>query len=496
MDRDERESLAGTLDALVDALSEERARHEAGLEPEPALQRLFPPRGPAAHPEMVRRLRAAGDELMARRVATLRAEWHAAEREEAWRAAESAARVEGPDGKVLLAEAERALPREPDRARRQALARAIAAALAGPAVERVAAAEVRARARAEAGLAPDWASVVEGDQLLAATDDVWRELLTFVARRDLGLRPAPAGDLDRADLLRLLAFPALDGLLRPPALAAAVRSAVADLGLDLGAVRVDEPRAPGAWPGARAHERRVLYRAAGGAADWPALLDALGRALASAPHRPHARDAAFGPALGGLLAGLCLEPAWLAARLELSRAQVPEVLRALGLRRLLHLRCAGAALRVAAEVERGLAGQAWREAHREALSSALLAGWDGVRAARDADAAPLAASVRGFAEGERLRAALRERFDEDWWRNPRTKEHLAGLLAAGRLPDLAEPSPRAPAGLAEPSPRAPAGLAEPSPSAPAVLAEPSPRAPAGAHAAGEGLARLLERGGR
>lgn len=455
MDGDERESLARTLDGLVAALEEERSRHEAGLEPEPALHRLFSPRGAAAHPETVKRLRAAGDEPMARRVATLRAEWHAAEREEAWRAAESAAVVEGPDGRVPLAEAERALPREPDRTRRLALARAIAGALEEPAAAREAAAEVRARARAEAGLPPDWGTVVEGDQLLAATDDAWRDLLAFTARRDLGLAPAPSGDLARADLLHLTAFPALDGLLRPLALAAAVRSAVKDLGLDLARVRVDEPGSATAWAGARAHGPRVLHRAAGGLPDWAALLDALGRALAAAHHWPHARDAAFGPALGGLLAGLCLEPGWVVARLELTRAQAPEVLRALGLRRLLHLRCAAAALRVATEVERGLSGQAWREAHREALSSALLAGWDGVRASRDAEAAPLAATVRGFAEGERLRAALRERFDEDWWRNPRTREQLAGLLAAGRLVDAE---------------------------------------PASAHAAGLGLARLLERG--
>jgi hypothetical protein len=30
---------------------------------------------------------------------------------------------------------------------------------------------------------------------------------------------------------------------------------------------------------------------------------------------------------------------------------------------------------------------------------------------------------------------VRERFDEDWWRNPRTAAHLGALLAAGRLPD-------------------------------------------------------------
>jgi hypothetical protein len=445
MDGDERESLDRIMDALAGALEEERARHEAGLEPAPSLTRLFPPNGPAAHPEMVRRLRAAGDEPMATKVAALRAEWHAAEREEAWREAEAAAVVEGPDGRVRLAEAERALPLEPDRSRRRALARAIAAALEAPAAAREAAAEVRARVRAESGLAPDWATVVEGDELLASTDDAWRELVGFAARRDLDLRPAPAGDLERADLLRLLAYPALDGLFRRPALDAAVRGAAADLGLDLSAVRVDEPGAAGAWPGARARGRRVLFRASGGLADWPALLDALGRALAAAHHPPHARDAAFGPALGALLAGLCLEPAWVASRLELSRAQLPEVVRALGLRRLLHLRGAGAALRVATEVERGLSGQAWREAHREALSSALLAGWDGVRASRDAEAAPLAEAVRGFAEGERLRAALRERFDEDWWRNPRTREHLAGLLAAGRLLE-GEPAPAAAAG--------------------------------------------------
>ncbi len=455
MDGDERESLARTLDGLTGSLEAERARHEAGLEPEPRLLALFPPKGAAAHPEMVKRLRAAGDEAMARRVAALRAEWHAAEQEERWRAAEAAAVAEGPDGRLPLAAAERAIPREPDRDRRRALARAVAEAMAPAAALREGAAETRARLRAESGLPPDWAIVVEGDQLLASTDDAWRDLLTFAARRDLGLAPGPAGDLTRADLLHLLAFPSLDGLFRPAALAEAVRGTARDLGLALDAVRVDEPAGAAAWPGTRAHGARVLHRPWGGLADWPALLDALGRALTAAVHPPHARDEAFGPALGGLLAGLCLEPAWLAARLGLGRAEAPEVLRSAGLRRLLHLRCAAAALRVATEVERGLSGQAWREAHREALSSALLAGWDGVRAARDADAGRLAAVVRGFAEGERLRAALRERFDEDWWRNPRTREHLAGLTAAGRLADAE---------------------------------------PAGAHAAGAGLAALLERG--
>jgi hypothetical protein len=98
---------------------------------------------------------------------------------------------------------------------------------------------------------------------------------------------------------------------------------------------------------------------------------------------------------------------------------------------------------VAAEVERGLSGAAWREAHREALSAAALASWDGAFASRDADATALAASLAGAAAAARLREEIRERLDEDWWRNPRSAAHLAGLVAAGRLdPGEAAPAPR------------------------------------------------------
>jgi len=65
-----------------------------------------------------------------------------------------------------------------------------------------------------------------------------------------------------------------------------------------------------------------------------------------------------------------------------------------------------------------------------------------VRASRDGETGPLVMAVRGLAEAERLRALLRDRFDEDWWRNPRTREHLAGLLAAGRLPETQPASAR------------------------------------------------------
>ncbi|GAO05449.1 hypothetical protein PSR1_04363 [Anaeromyxobacter sp. PSR-1] len=85
-------------------------------------------------------------------------------------------------------------------------------------------------------------------------------------------------------------------------------------------------------------------------------------------------------------------------------------------------------------MERGLSGARWREAYAEAMEGATAARWEGVRAARDADAAAHAAALRGADAGERLRRDLRERLDEDWWRNPRAAPLLAGLLAAGALP--------------------------------------------------------------
>jgi hypothetical protein len=439
MDADEREHLAGEVDALAAALDEERFRHVAGLEPEPALARLFSAHGRAAHRETVAALRQAGNADLALRVAALRAERAAAEHEEAWRAAEARATGPGPRGPEPLAALERAIPRERDGERREALARAAAEAMGPAASAREAWAETRARARAEVGLAPDWPAVVDGDEALAASDDAWRDVSAYAARRELG--PARKGRaLSRADLLHVLALGRWDGPFRPGMLAVALRLTLEPLGL-AGRVRIDEADHPARWPGAHAVGGRVSFRPRGGAGDWQDLLAAAGRAIAAAAP-PSRRDPVLAEALAWLLGSLALEPRWLAARADVERRHALDAVRDLSLRRLFALRCDAAALRVATEVERGLSGAAWREAHREALAAATGAAWDRVRAARDADAVALAARVRGAAAGEALRAEVRERLDEEWWRNPRTAAHLAGLLAAG-WPSGAEAQPPA-----------------------------------------------------
>jgi hypothetical protein len=434
MDSAEMDQVAGEVDALQAALDQERFRHVAGIDQDPSLAPLFSARSRAAHKETVAALREAGSQALAERVASLRAERSASEQEEAWRGADARATGIGPGGSEQLSALEAALPRERDPGRRAAIAGAAAEALAAPASVREGWAEARARARAEVGLAPDWRAVVDGDQALAASDDAWSEVSAWSARRALGDAPART----RADLLHTLALSRWDGLFRPGMLPVALRLTLDGLRLDLGRVRVDDAARPAKWPGAHAIGARVSFRPRGGAGDWQDLLAAAARALCATAVPASRRDPALAEALAWLLGSLALEPRWLAARVDAERRDAPDLVRELALRRLFALRCDAAALRVATEVERGLSGGAWREAHREALAAATGVAWDPARASRDADAPALAARVRGAAAGERLRAEVRERFDEDWWRNPRTAGHLAALLAAGRLPDTAE----------------------------------------------------------
>jgi len=174
VDAGEVETLRAEVDALVRELAEERFRHVAGIEPVPSIEPLFRARSAAAHRKSAAALREAGQADLAAQVAALRAERAAAADEERWRAAESAARADGPDGPLPLSAAEVRVLSEPDRERRREFGRAAARAAAGAAAPRESAAERRAAARAEAGLSPPWEDVVEADSLLDASDDAYR----------------------------------------------------------------------------------------------------------------------------------------------------------------------------------------------------------------------------------------------------------------------------------------------------------------------------------
>jgi hypothetical protein len=428
----DKETLAAEVDALARALAEERYRHVAGLEAAPALQPIFGAHSRAAHRDTAAALRAEGEDALASKVAALRTERAQAEDEEAWRSAEARATVQGPDGLVPLAEAQLAVCRERDRGRRLAFGRGVAEASWGAVgAAREAAVERRARARAEVGLVPDWERVVQADALLGASDDVYRDVLAYTARHEAELALPPRGDLERSDLLHVLALPRWQGLFPRGMLAPALERTWAALGLDLGRIRIDEASRPAQWPGAHALGARVSFRRQGGAADWLAVFDAAGQAAAHAAVPPHRRHEAASFTIGALLSGLLLDRGFLAARLEVERKDAPDLIRALALRQLFRLRAAAAALRVATEVERGTSGAAWHEAYREALTLAAIAAWPAGSAARDGDGSRAAALLAGAARAEHLRRTLVERYDEDWWKNPRSAEAIGSWLAAG-----------------------------------------------------------------
>jgi hypothetical protein len=436
MDAHEMDLMAAELDSLTAAVEEERFRHVAGLEPEPALARLFAAYSRAAHRETVKALREQGEEALAMGVASLRAERAQAEDEEAWRAADAKASARGPDGSAPLAALEAAGVREPDRERRLALARVAAEALAEVASLRERAVETRARARAEVGLAPDWRAVVEGDETLAASDDAYRDVLTFAARRTLGLAPHPAGELARADLLHLVEAPRYDGLFRPGMLALALKLTLEPLGLGLAGA--DRRRGAAAkWPGAHALAR-VSLRARGGAGDWhdPRRRRPRPRGRFRAAARARSR-----PGRGARVAPRDAPPrAALARRARRRRGKARARPRARP--RAAAAPRAARRRRGAARRHRGGAGPLRGRLARGALRRAPRRDRGGVggRARRPRRRRRKARrGARGAAAGEALRRALVERYDEDWWRNPRTGPHLAGLVAAGRLPEAEEP---------------------------------------------------------
>lgn len=448
MDAAEKEYLAREAEALASEVAEERFRNAAGLEPEPALSAAYAAHGAAAHRDTVARLRAEGELELANRVAALRAERAGAKDEEAWRAAEAAATARGPDGPVPLARAELAVLTERDRERRLAFGRAAAEAIAAAARRGEAAAEKRARAGAEVGLEPDGEAVAAAAEVLDASEDGYRDVLAWLARRESGLALGPRGDLTRSDLLHLLALRAWDDLFPAGMLALELQRAAERLGLDLGRIRVEEGNRPAQWPGAHAFESRVAFRPRGGAGDWLDLFRAAGQALAAAACPLRSRQPAFPAALGALLEGLVLEPLFLSRTLRVERRRAADLGRALALARLFALRARAAALQVASEVERGTSGTAWRQAHREALSAAGLAAWPDGLAARDAGAGRHRLALEGAAWGEALRVRLVEAHDDDWWRNPRAAATVAGWLAAGRAGPEAEKPPPASAARA------------------------------------------------
>ena len=303
--------------------------------------------------------------------------------------------------------------------------------------------------RAAPPSAPEQSSVTQAcEKFLSDTDPLARDLGAWLLERHSGARA-----IEHHDLLAFLHAPRFASAFPRGELLRTVRRWAEMLRLDLsagGAISLEEEERALQPAGSRAvavdppDEIRAVTFPAEGPRAVGDLLSAIGRAQLRAgapedapPEDLWLGDAALAAACGALLEGLLLDGAWLrrCARAELPRDDE----RALGVAALLQARLdAASALGSLLALREGL-GAAARQGYGELHLRAALTEIPEALALRELDPwlGPWA-DLRGRALAAHLRAFLRERYDEDYWRNPRTLAALQGLWSRGSRPTLPE----------------------------------------------------------
>ena len=312
--------------------------------------------------------------------------------------------------------------------------------------------EAAQSALAEAGLVPAevyqaYTSYTSG--LLDGTDALVQDLGGWLLERHTGVR----GGAERHDVLHLLWSPRCASAFPRGELLRTVRRWAEMLRFDLGAdgaIKLDEDDRPLKWPGARAEpidppwEVGLTFLPEEGPRALGRFLAAIGVAQLRAgppgdapPEDLWLGDPAVVHACAALLEGLLHEPEFLrrCAKAELSRDDE----RAIAIAGVFDARLAAArALASQQAHDLGLgsrAAAAHRELHARATGADLPAGL--ALADLDPFGEP-AFELAGRALAARLRLFLRDRYDEDWWRNPRTATSLNALWGRGGRPTAAD----------------------------------------------------------
>lgn len=288
-------------------------------------------------------------------------------------------------------------------------------------------------------------------EFLAVTADLYRDVLRE-RLRDIGVHPDEAERSDGAYLTRASGY---DEWFSGPDLVAVARRQMAELGLDLEAsgrivldVEERERKRARAFccPVRVPEEVYVVIRPHGGYPDYRAFWHELGHALHfgnTSPSLPfEARwvgDNSVTEGYAMLFEYQLIQPAWLRRYARLSGERLRAFLRLQAFALLAMVRRYAAklgyelALHRAASLAAGAAeyapGLTEATGFRYAPEDALLDLDDGFYAAR---------YLRAWQYEATLRALLVERFDEDWFRNPRAAPFLLDLFARGQREDASQ----------------------------------------------------------
>ena len=284
--------------------------------------------------------------------------------------------------------------------------------------------------------------------ILSRTLDMYQDLLAWYLKRWVGVELRAAW---RHDLARLFRAPELDSSLPQGNLREAAEGSLHKMRIDPYAgdrIRVDDDPRPKKVPRAFVATIRIpdeiilVVRPSGGVDDYQAFLHELGHALHFANTDPgldvldrRLGDPSVTEAFAFLLDGLLRERGWLRRFVGLS--QPHEVLRFTALHKLWYLRRYAAKLEYELALHAGGSTSQAADLYRELLSGATLVDWPRELYLADVDPFFYAARyLRAWIFEAQLRDLLRDRFDEEWYRNDRTGPFLLELWRQGQRHDL------------------------------------------------------------
>ena len=454
----------------MEEISREYYLAHAGHKPTAELQPIYERHAGVLSPDslaaVVEALRGAPEESEERRRARLLAEWQIEaqasrllaphdEREIAW---ESSAAVRLADGRSMPYQRMAIeIANATDRAERLALDEARAAL-----VERELAPLKREKLQREKDfvesleLAPDYIATFEtlsGIELrrLAAdcstflrdTQAMWDEVHPEFVRRGLGIEPREA---TRADALALLRAREFDRYFPAEQMEPAVRRQHREIGIDpeaSGRIRLDIGEREGkrsrafCAPVKVPFEVYLVLRPHGGQTDYTTFLHELGHALHFAYMRPDLPfeyrwlgDNSITEAFAMLLDHRMQDRGWLLRYTELDRHSIAGFLRAAAFEELQFLRRYCAKLLYEVEVYGGEVGwDSLPDRYADTLSTATGFRYRTADAFVDLDPRFYAARyLRAWQLQAQIADTLVQRFDEDWWRNPRAGPWMVQAL--------------------------------------------------------------------
>jgi hypothetical protein len=283
----------------------------------------------------------------------------------------------------------------------------------------------------------------ECEQFLRDTDALWREVFPEFTRRVLGMEPA---DVTRADALALFRARDFDAYFPAQRMESVIREQVREMGIDpLAAGRITLDTGEREGKRARAfcspvrvpNEVYLVMRPHGGQTDWMTFLHELGHALHFAYMRPDLAfeyrwlgDNSITEGYAMLFDHRIKDRAWLKRYTELGASRLPAFMRSTGFEELQFLRryCA----KLVYEVELYGGNVRWDslpDLYVELLTKATTFRYNRADAFVDVDPRFYAARyLRAWQLQALIAETLVERYDEDWWRNPRAGPWICSAL--------------------------------------------------------------------